>query len=70
MLCEFSGKGYSVAFDPLDGSSIVDSNFAVGTIFGVWPGAELKGIKGKDMVCCIVICRLVHQIAMELQPAK
>jgi len=43
------GKGYSVAFDPLDGSSIVDTNFAVGTIFGVWPGADLKGIKGKDM---------------------
>ena len=26
------GRGYSVAFDPLDGSSIVDCNFAVGTI--------------------------------------
>lgn len=32
------GKGYSVAFDPLDGSSIIDTNFAVGTIWGVWPG--------------------------------
>ena len=28
------GEGYSVAFDPLDGSSIVDANFAVGTIVG------------------------------------
>jgi sedoheptulose-bisphosphatase len=26
------GRGFSVAFDPLDGSSIVDANFAVGTI--------------------------------------
>jgi sedoheptulose-bisphosphatase len=26
------GTGYSVAFDPLDGSSIIDANFAVGTI--------------------------------------
>lgn len=25
-------SGFSVAFDPLDGSSIVDANFAVGTI--------------------------------------
>jgi len=32
------GMGYSTAFDPLDGSSIIDSNFAVGTIWGTWPG--------------------------------
>jgi sedoheptulose-bisphosphatase len=32
-------KGYSVGFDPLDGSSIIDANFAVGTICGIWPGA-------------------------------
>lgn len=31
--------GYSVSFDPLDGSSIIDANFAVGTICGIWPGA-------------------------------
>jgi sedoheptulose-bisphosphatase len=37
-----------VAFDPLDGSSIVDTNFAVGTIFGVWPGDKLTGITGRD----------------------
>lgn len=24
------GEGYSVAFDPLDGSSVIDTNFAVG----------------------------------------
>lgn len=42
------GSGYSVAFDPLDGSSIVDTNFAVGTIFGVWPGANLVGVTGRD----------------------
>ena len=32
------GLGYSVAFDPLDGSSVIDTNFAVGTIWGIWPG--------------------------------
>jgi sedoheptulose-bisphosphatase len=37
------GRGYSVAFDPLDGSSIIDSNFAVGTIWGTWPGNKLTG---------------------------
>ncbi|KAL2633408.1 hypothetical protein R1flu_004887 [Riccia fluitans] len=42
--------GFSVAFDPLDGSSIVDTNFTVGTIFGVWPGDKLTGITGRDQV--------------------
>lgn len=45
------GKGYSVAFDPLDGSSVIDTNFAVGTIFGIWPGDKLTGISGKDLKC-------------------
>jgi sedoheptulose-bisphosphatase len=39
-----------VAFDPLDGSSIVDTNFTVGTIFGVWPGDKLTGVTGGDQV--------------------
>lgn len=43
------GHGYSVAFDPLDGSSVIDSNFAVGTIWGVWPGDRLVGISGRQL---------------------
>ncbi|CAD7924283.1 unnamed protein product [Amoebophrya sp. A120] len=39
---------YSVAFDPLDGSSIVDANFTVGSIFGVWPGSTLLNVTGKQ----------------------
>ncbi|KAK8097460.1 fructose-1-6-bisphosphatase [Apiospora sp. TS-2023a] len=31
---------YSVAFDPLDGSSIIAPNWSVGTILGVWRGAS------------------------------
>lgn len=38
-----------MAFDPLDGSSIIDTNFAVGTIFGVWPGSRLVGISGREL---------------------
>lgn len=30
------GEGYCVTYDPLDGSSIVDTNFAVGSIFSLW----------------------------------
>lgn len=41
--------GYTVAFDPLDGSSIVDCNFSVGTIFGVWPGKGLEGQTGRNL---------------------
>ncbi len=44
------GEGFSVAFDPLDGSSIVDTNFSVGTIFGVWPGDKLVNITGREQV--------------------
>jgi sedoheptulose-bisphosphatase len=43
------GTGYSVAFDPLDGSSIIDTNFAVGTIFGIWPGDKLTGVSGRGL---------------------
>jgi fructose-1,6-bisphosphatase I len=37
-----SGGKYTVCYDPLDGSSIVDVNFAVGSIFGIYKG-EPKG---------------------------
>lgn len=43
------GSGYSVAFDPLDGSSIIDTNFAVGTIWGTWAGDKLTGISGRGL---------------------
>lgn len=45
-----TGAGFSVAFDPLDGSSVVDTNFSVGTIFGIWPGDKLTGVTGRDQV--------------------
>lgn len=41
---------FTVVFDPLDGSSLVDVNFAVGTIFGVYPDAELLGRTGGDQL--------------------
>lgn len=44
------GSGYSVAFDPVDGSSIYPANWSVGTIFGIWPGGQLLGRCGQDQV--------------------
>lgn len=37
-----------VSFDPLDGSSILEANFAVGTIFGIWPTPSLVGCSGRQ----------------------
>jgi sedoheptulose-bisphosphatase len=33
-----NGEIYTVAFDPLDGSSIIAPNWTVGTIIGIWDG--------------------------------
>jgi sedoheptulose-bisphosphatase len=53
---KLGGKGYSVAFDPLDGSSIIDTNFAVGSIFGIWPGGHLLGQTGRNQVAsCMAV---------------
>lgn len=57
-VCMYVGEGFSVAFDPLDGSSIVDTNFTVGTIFGVWPGDKLIGVTGRDQVPCLHPCQM------------
>lgn len=44
MLLNGEDKPYIVTFDPLDGSSIIGSNFTVGTIFGVWVNCDKKVI--------------------------
>lgn len=44
------GDKFIVTFDPLDGSSIIDVNWAVGTIFAVWPkDNKLIGQTPKDI---------------------
>merc|ERR1719162_939865 len=46
---------FTVCWDPLDGSSIVDNNWAVGTIVGVWPKKTgLLGATGRDQVTAMV----------------
>eukprot|EP00978_Attheya_sp_CCMP212_P026146 scaffold85475_cov44-Attheya_sp.AAC.1 len=43
-----NNTGFLLGFDPLDGSSIIDANFSVGSIFGIWPAtSEPKGILGR-----------------------
>eukprot|EP00629_Pelagomonadales_sp_RCC1024_P011966 CAMPEP_0119260318 /NCGR_PEP_ID=MMETSP1329-20130426/760_1 /TAXON_ID=114041 /ORGANISM="Genus nov. species nov., Strain RCC1024" /LENGTH=377 /DNA_ID=CAMNT_0007259741 /DNA_START=41 /DNA_END=1170 /DNA_ORIENTATION=+ len=43
--CNPDGE-YTICWDPLDGSSIVDNNWAVGTIIGVWGSESGKGADG------------------------
>lgn len=45
---------YSVAYDPLDGSSLVDVNLAVGTIVSIFKGCDLLQ-EGRNQVAAIYI---------------
>jgi sedoheptulose-bisphosphatase len=45
---------YSLGCDPLDGSSIIDANFSVGSIYGIWPGTQLVGRTGREQIVAAV----------------
>lgn len=45
---------FTLGFDPLDGSSIIDANFSVGSIFGIWPGKGVLGRTGREQVASAV----------------
>ncbi|MFK5882095.1 MAG: class 1 fructose-bisphosphatase [Sulfurospirillum sp.] len=45
-----NGK-YMVGYDPLDGSSLLNVNFSVGSIFGIYK----NGYDGKDMVAAVYV---------------
>jgi len=49
-----AGGLYSVAYDPLDGSSLVDVNLAVGTIVSIFQGPELLQ-PGRNQVAAMYI---------------
>jgi fructose-1,6-bisphosphatase I len=44
---------FGVVIDPLDGSSLIDVNLAVGTIIGIYPGNVLD--KGANMIAAMYI---------------
>lgn len=46
---------YTVVFDPLDGSSLVDANLAIGSIFGVYHKGPLIGSKPRDQVAAVYL---------------
>jgi sedoheptulose-bisphosphatase len=64
---------FSASFDPLDGSSLVDVNLAVGTIFGIWKGAGFVGKTGRDIVAAgyaIYGPRTTFTISLGANPAE
>lgn len=64
-----AGGGLALAIDPLDGSSNIDTNVSIGTIFGIYPAADSADPSflrpGRDLLasgyviygpqCCLVI---------------
>lgn len=46
---------YAVAFDPLDGSSLVDANLAIGSIFSIFPGHSFKGRTGREQAAALYV---------------
>ncbi len=51
---EVEGGGYSVLFDPLDGSSLINTNLAVGTIVGVYKGQGVIGRRGSEQAASLI----------------
>ncbi len=49
---------FGVSFDPLDGSSLVDSNLAIGSIFGIWEGSKFIGTTGRKSM--VAACYAVY----------
>jgi fructose-1,6-bisphosphatase len=45
---------FAVAYDPLDGSSLVDVNLAVGTICGIYKTETFIGVKGDDQLASLI----------------
>ena len=48
-------KKYAVVFDPLDGSSLVDVNQSVGSIFGIYDKNSFIGKTGKDQIAALFV---------------
>jgi len=40
---------YTVTFDPIDGSTVIDSNFSIASVFAIWRTKDINGLTGKDL---------------------
>ena len=39
-----------MTFDPIDGGTVVDANYSVASIFGIWKSSSVIGSTGRDLV--------------------
>lgn len=46
---------YTIAFDPLDGSSIIEPNWTVGTIIGIWDGTTALRQNPRDKLVAAIL---------------
>jgi len=46
---------FSVVYDPLDGSSLVDVNFAIGSIFGIYAGSQVLNKTPREQVAALYV---------------
>lgn len=46
---------FTVVYDPLDGSSLVDVNFAIGSIFGIYPASDLFSCTPRAQVAALYV---------------
>ena len=52
---EVVGDGpFGVCYDPLDGSSLIDVNLSVGSIFGVYKCESFIGVKGNEQLAALI----------------
>ncbi len=52
---ELGGKDFIVTLDPLDGGSVIASDFSVGSIFAIWPNKnKLIGVKGREILGALI----------------
>ncbi|KAF4549606.1 Fructose-1-6-bisphosphatase-like protein [Elsinoe fawcettii] len=70
---EDSREIYTLAFDPLDGSSIIAPNWAVGTIIGIWEGqSALYQTPDKQIAAILGVYgpRTTAVVAVRLSPSN
>jgi len=46
---------FTVVFDPLDGSSLVDANFSIGSIFGIYEGNDIIGKTPREQKAALYV---------------
>ena len=50
-----SDAPFTVVFDPLDGSSLLDANLAIGSIFGIYKAGSVVGKKPREQLAALYI---------------